>query len=205
MSIKIDSLTKKFGNQIIFDDINLNIPLNTATVITGPSGCGKTTLLRIIAGLDKDHQGKVTGVPQSVSFMFQEDRLLPWKNLRDNISFVLKDVMDKESIHSAVRDIIGAVQLTGHEEKTPSKLSGGMRRRAAMARAYCYPADIFLLDEPFKGFDAKLLEDMAALFKSRFVDTGKTVVLVTHDESIIAGMGHNKIDIGAFCKRTMKQ
>lgn len=204
MSIKIESLTKKFGDQIVFDNIGLVIPSNTTTVLTGPSGCGKTTLLRIISGLDKDFQGELTGVPQSISFMFQEDRLIPWKNVRENIDFVLKDIMGKEKTDSAVKDIIDAVQLMGHENKLPSKLSGGMKRRVAMARAYCFPADIYLLDEPFKGFDAKLLKDMINLFKSRFVDSGKTVILVTHDEPIIAGMGLNKIDIGTVCKERSK-
>jgi NitT/TauT family transport system ATP-binding protein len=205
MSIIIKSLTKKFGNQVVFYNIDLTIPLNTVTVLTGPSGCGKTTLLRIIAGLDKDYHGEVKGVPQNVSFMFQEDRLLPWKNVRNNIDFVLKDILDKDKSEAAVKEMIDSVQLTGHENKTPSKLSGGMKRRVAMARAYCYPAEIYLLDEPFKGFDTKLLEDMIYLFKSRFADTGKTVILVTHDESMIAGTGFNKIDIGIVCKMVQAQ
>lgn len=200
MSIKLESLTKKFGDQTVFSGIGLSIPLSKVTLLTGPSGCGKTTLLRIIAGLDKDYIGVVAGVPQNISFMFQEDRLLPWKNVRENIDFVLKDIMNKDEIDSTVSEIINAVQLNGHEYKSPSKLSGGMKRRVAMARAYCYPADIYLFDEPFKGFDTKLLEDMAILFKNRFINTGKTVILVTHDESIFAGMGLNKIDIGAICK-----
>ncbi len=202
MSIKIRSLKKEFGDQAVFDNISLDIPLNTVTILTGPSGCGKTTLLRMIAGLDEDYQGEIKGVPQSISFMFQEDRLLPWKNVKDNIGFVLEDVMEKEKIGLVVEEMIEAVQLNGHEYKTPSKLSGGMKRRAAMARAYCYPAEIYLLDEPFKGFDSALLEDMIYLFKSQFIDTGKTVILVTHDEAMFDGMGLNKINLGAYRKGT---
>jgi NitT/TauT family transport system ATP-binding protein len=200
MSIRIESLTKKFGSQMLFDNINLSIPLNKTTVLAGPSGCGKTTLLRIIAGLDKDFQGTVSGVPVNRSFMFQEDRLLPWQSVRGNIEFVLRDIMSREEINKATADMIEAVQLTGHEDKTPDELSGGMKRRVAMARAYCYPAGLYLLDEPFKGFDSKLMSDMLLLYKRLFIDKGKTAILVTHDEAVIKTLEQNIIDISTLCR-----
>jgi NitT/TauT family transport system ATP-binding protein len=200
MSIRLESLTKKFGEQVLFDNINLEIPLNRTTVLAGPSGCGKTTLLRILAGLDKDYTGNVTGVPEKKSFMFQEDRLLPWQSVKGNIEFVLKDIMGKDEMDAVTRDIIEAMRLTGHEDKTPSKLSGGMKRRVAMARAYCCPAELYLLDEPFKGFDSKLLNDMISLFKRLFIEREKSVILVTHDEAVISGLGQNLIDISGFCR-----
>lgn len=200
MSIRLESLTKKFGEQVLFDNINLEFPLNETTVIAGPSGCGKTTLLRILAGLDKDYTGSVTGVPRKISFMFQEDRLLPWKSVKGNIEFVLKDIMGKDEMDAVTRDIIEAMQLTGHEDKTPSKLSGGMKRRVAMARAYCYPAELYLLDEPFKGFDSKLLSDMISLFRRLFIERKKSVILVTHDEAVISELGQNLIDISGLCR-----
>ncbi len=196
--IHIKSLTKKFSGQTVFSDLNLSIPFNQTTVLSGPSGCGKTTLLRILAGLDSDYEGTVTGVPQSVSFMFQEDRLLPWRSARENIEFVLKDVMDKNTMNGIVSGMISAVALSGSEDKPPEKLSGGMKRRVAMARSYCYPGDIYLLDEPFKGFDAKLQEDMLALFEELFVKTAKTVVFVTHDEAVIGALGQNIVDLSSF-------
>ncbi|MGE5494570.1 MAG: ABC transporter ATP-binding protein [Burkholderiales bacterium] len=200
MSIRLESLTKKFGEQVLFDNITLEFPLNETTVIAGPSGCGKTTLLRILAGLDKDYTGNVTGVPRKISFMFQEDRLLPWQSVKGNIEFVLKDIMGKDEMDAVTRDIIEAMQLTGHEDKTPSKLSGGMKRRVAMARAYCYPAELYLLDEPFKGFDSKLLSDMISLFRRLFIERKKSVILVTHDEAVISELGQNLIDISGLCR-----
>ncbi|MDD5018162.1 MAG: ATP-binding cassette domain-containing protein [Eubacteriales bacterium] len=200
MSIRIDSLTKKFAGRALFDHISLDIPLDKTTVMAGSSGCGKTTLLRIIAGLDRDYDGSVSGVPERISFMFQEDRLLPWYSVYQNIEFVLKDVMGRTQMHDVVNEIIAAVQLTGHEDKLPSKLSGGMKRRVAMARAFCCPADLLLLDEPFKGFDAKLKSDMIALFERLYVKTNKTVILVTHDD--IAGLGRDIIDLDGI--RSMK-
>ncbi len=195
--IRIESLSKSFSGQNVFSELSLDIPLNETTILSGPSGCGKTTLLRIIAGLDSDYKGKVIGVPQNISFMFQEDRLLPWRSAKENIEFVLRDIMDKETMDKAVSGMISAVGLCGSEDKPPAKLSGGMKRRVAMARAYCYPAGLYLLDEPFKGFDAKLQEDMLALFEKLFF--GKTVVLVTHDESVISRLGRSVIDIGGQC------
>ncbi|MGI5849601.1 MAG: ABC transporter ATP-binding protein [Christensenellales bacterium] len=185
MSIRIGSLTKKFGSQVLFDHINFEIPLNKTTVLAGRSGCGKTTLLRMIAGLDKDYAGEITGIPQKISFMFQEDRLIPWRSAKENIAFVLKDIMDIDTMNKIIDDMITFVQLTGHEDKLPENLSGGMKRRVAMARAFCYPASLLLLDEPFKGFDAKLNMDMTALLNRLFIAANKTVIMVNHDMSIM--------------------
>ena len=202
MSIRIDSLTKKFKDHVLFESLNFDITFNETTVLTGCSGCGKTTLLRIIAGLDKDYYGSVSGVPKKISFMFQEDRLLPWRNVTDNIAFVLKDMMPESEIGLLVQRMIKDVQLDGHENKFPGKLSGGMKRRVAMARAFCYPGDLLLMDEPFKGFDKKLKLDMINLFEDLFIKTNRTAILVTHtailvthDETAINHFKCNIVDI----------
>lgn len=184
MSMRIESLSKSFGGTTLFQQLCLDIPLDKPVVITGPSGCGKTTLLRIIAGLDRDYEGSVTGVPESISFMFQEDRLLPWQSVQGNIEFVLKDIMDSAQIHEAASHMIEAVQLSGHEHKRPAELSGGMKRRVALARTFCYPAKLLLLDEPFKGFDAKLNDEMLGLFSRLYDEQKRNVVLVTHDLAV---------------------
>lgn len=193
--IGIKSLTKRFGEQVVFNKVSMQIPLGRTTIVTGKSGCGKTTLLRIIAGLDHKYHGKVTGVPKTISFMFQEDRLLPWFTLKENIAFVLKDIMEKPQIDAAVAEMIENVHLIGHGDKYPSKLSGGMKRRVALARTLCYPADLILMDEPFKGLDASLKEDMILLFQRLVVDTNKTAVIVSHDEALINRIESNIITI----------
>lgn len=199
--IRIESLTKKFGQQVIFEDLNLNISLNKTTVLSGPSGSGKTTLLRMIAGLDSDYTGKITGAPQAISFMFQEDRLLPWLSVKGNIEFVLKDNMGKPEIDSEVKQIIDAVQLSSHEDKLPSSLSGGMKRRVAFARALCYPYELLILDEPFNGLDPQLKGDMMVLFKKAFVDAGKTAIIVTHDADVIQKLDCEIIDLPGALKK----
>lgn len=205
MSISIDSLTKSFGEQLLFDGISFDIEQGGLTAFVGGSGCGKTTLLRMICGLDKDYTGRITGVPDKISFLFQEDRLLPWANVEENIAFVLKDVMDKAQMESAVADIIKAVQLDGHEKKRPSELSGGMQRRVAMARAFCYPSGLLLMDEPFKGFDLKLNLELIALFIKLFEGSGKTVILVAHETELIKRLpGCTVIDVEALSQARRK-
>lgn len=193
--IRFESVTKKFSGHTLFENLSLDINLNKITAIAGPSGSGKTTIIRLIAGLDKDYTGAITSVPERISFMFQEDRLLPWKDVKGNIEFVLKGIMSENAMDSAVKHIIEAVQLSGHEDKLPSSLSGGMKRRVALARALCYPADLLILDEPFNGLDEKLKADMTGLLYNLIVRTNKSAVIVTHDTDIIKKLNCEVIDI----------
>lgn len=198
MSIRIESLTKKFGVDVLFDGLNLGIEKGCITALTGSSGCGKTTLLRMIAGLDKDYAGTIYGVPDTVSYLFQEDRLLPWFNVEKNIEFVLRDVMSKEEIDLAIKRIIKDVQLNGHEKKLPAELSGGMQRRAAMARAFCHPSALLVMDEPFKGFDERLYLDLVELFERLYANSGKTVLLVAHEPWLIERLSCRVVNVEAL-------
>lgn len=198
MSIRIDALTKRFDDHVIFDNLHLDIPTGRVLALTGRSGCGKTTLLRMIAGIDTDYSGQITGVPETKSFMFQEDRLLPWYDVRQNLEFVLKDVMSRDEMYGVIGNILTAVDLAGHEHKKPDKLSGGMQRRVAMARAFCYPSELLVMDEPFKGFDAGLTDELIVLFERLYSASGKTVLLVLHEPDIIARLGCEVIDVQAL-------
>ncbi len=168
--IKFDEVSFSFGSKIIFDRFSLDIP-DGITVLQGPSGCGKTTLLRLAAGLLKPSSGKISGVPKRVALMFQEDRLLPWLSAKKNVAAVLP----KSRIDDAAQ-YIEAVELLYEENTSPDRLSGGQRRRVALARALAYEADLILLDEPFKGLDPSLTERMAKLV----ISSGAQILMTSH-------------------------
>ena len=159
-SIVIENLSKSFDKKLVFDKLSLNIELNGITVIMGESGCGKTTLLRIIAGLEKYDGGSVLGAPEKISFMFQEDRLL---------------VSDGETAEKYLEK----VELADDKNTLASELSGGMKRRVALARALAYNSELVILDEPFKGMDAELKQKMMELVKAE--SKTRPFIIVAHE------------------------
>lgn len=186
--IKIEHITKSFGSLKVFDDFSLEFPEKQITAILGPSGCGKTTLLNILAGLIKIDQGKVA-TTDNVSYLFQEPRLLPWLTIRQNIALILKDKMSVQAIDEWVFENLNATGLTEFGDYYPAQLSGGMRQRAAMARAFSYDAPLLLMDEPFKSLDIKTRFQLMADFLELWSKQPRTVVIVTHDvkEAVLMG------------------
>ena len=183
--IEINKLSFAYSGKQIFDGLSLS--LGEYACITGPSGCGKTTLLRLIAGLEKPQGGTITGVPDRVSFMFQEDRLLPWGTARENVASVLPtDETDK------VDYWLEQVELKEHGMSYPANMSGGQKRRVALARALAYGGGLLLLDEPFKGFDAKLAKRMADLIRS----TNMPVIASVHSSQEMGFLGGEIIKLG---------
>lgn len=173
--IKLRKINKVYGNKIILKDFDLNIKENEITTILGPSGCGKTTLLRIISSLDDDYQGQVVGIdPNKLSFIFQEPRLLNWMTVYDNIAFVSKD---KETIEEA----LSLVELDDERNVLPRNLSGGMKQRVSIARAFSYPSSVLLMDEGFSGLDLKIKMDLIKYFLKLWEHVKKTVIFITHD------------------------
>ncbi len=164
--------------------------------ILGPSGCGKSTLLRIIAGFDKATGGEVlinnkivTGPSPDHIFVFQHSALLPWMTVWENVALGARLMTDKEEMKEKISECIELVELQGFEENYPYQLSGGMQRRAELARALAAEPDTFFMDEPFSGLDflthMKMREEVVNMHQ--FV--GKTIVLVTHDidDALIMG------------------
>lgn len=157
--------------------------------IVGPSGCGKSTLLKAICGLLPASEGKilidgkeVSGVPDSVGFVFQNDALLPRKSVVDNIRLPLElKGMDKAAQAEEVRRLIRMVNLTGFEKYPVNQLSGGMRKRVALARTFAYDPDIYLMDEPFGPLDAQTRMNIGEEFLRIWENLGKSVLFVTHD------------------------
>ena len=170
-------------------DINLKIERKDIVAIIGPSGCGKSTLLNMIAGLYAPTSGTVvykgavvSDVNTDVGYMTQKDNLFPWRTVRDNIAFPLELAGAPKSERADKADkVIKHVGLGGFESRYPHELSGGMRKRACLARMMLYGAETALLDEPFAALDAQLKLAMHDLLLQLAAESGQTVVLVTHD------------------------
>lgn len=176
--LKIDNLHKSFGEKIVLNGFTAELPTKSKTLITGKSGAGKTTLLRIIAGLEIADSGKVTIDGEGViSYMFQEPRLLPWMNVHDNINAVLKYPDTEKTVY-----LLEELGLKDEIYSMPGELSGGMKRRVALARSLIYPADVYLFDEPFAGLDPAMAKTAADVIL-KYTD-GKTVLIVSHDTSM---------------------
>ena len=171
--IKIQNLAFSYGDKVIFDGLNVEFS-DGITCIRGESGRGKTTLLRIIAGLEKNYTGTVSGVPERISFLFQEDRLLPWLTVRQNLELV----NDGKCRYSS-EEILDLMELSDYADKKPHELSGGQQRRVSLGRAILYSPSLLLLDEPFKGFDPALTERMASVVRSLGIPT----IAIVHAES----------------------
>lgn len=193
MSLEIKGLYKKFDNISLFEDFCIDFPEETITCILGPSGCGKTTLLNIIGNIIKPDKGTLIGFDKKViSYIFQDPRLLPWKTVKGNIEFALSRELPSEEREQLTDQLIRLVELDGFANYYPSKLSGGMRQRVSIARAFAYPSDIILMDEPLKGLDIKLKLNLIRTFSKIWQTDKRTVIFVTHDvdESLLMG---NKI------------
>ncbi len=173
--LEIKSISKSFGDKVIFENASFSFPSCGIFCINGVSGRGKTTLLKMIAGIEKPDSGSIAK-SGSVSLMFQEDRLLPWLTVYENIACVMpkKDKNKRGKIEALLCDL----GLCGAEAEMPENLSGGMKRRVAFARALFLSPDILLLDEPFVGLDS----DTKSLLVEKIKKYSKQhlVLLVTH-------------------------
>ena len=151
--------------------------------IVGPSGTGKTTLLNIIAGIDSEFSGNVVfdeniSNGKNISFMFQDSRLLPWLTVQKNIELVLKKNTSQKQ--TRISELLQKVGLNGIAERYPNQLSGGMKRRVSMVRAFVNQPQLLLMDEPFQSLDAPTAQELRAMLLELWEETNCTVILVTH-------------------------
>lgn len=189
--IKLVNVSKFYaiekGHVKVLDGIDLNIPANKITVILGRSGCGKTTLLRLVAGLESFYQGEIQGTNlKRKAYVFQEDRLMPWLDVKKNITFGIKD---KDVNHEKVDEIIKMVGLKSFYNAYPNQLSGGMKQRVSIARAFAYNPDFIMMDEPFSALDFFTREQMQKELLNIHRNTKCSILFVTHsiDEALILG------------------
>lgn len=202
MSLSIKKLNKSFQDITLFQNFDIEIKENTINCILGPSGCGKTTLLNIISDARQSDEGNFQGFEhKTISYIFQEPRLLPWKTVRENISFVLNHIKTAKEKQEIADEYIRLVELNGFENYYPSKLSGGMKQRVAIARAFSYPSDLILMDEPLKALDLKLKLNLIRSFRDLWQTDKRTVIFVTHDIDEALLLGNN---IYVFSKAPVK-
>ena len=194
MSIEIKSLTKSFDDKTIFSDFSFSFPDSGVFALFGESGIGKTTLLRIIAGLDRDYLGEISFSESSrVSFAFQEYRLFKALTALENVFYANFD-KKSEAEFKKCKDELFALGFTESDLSLyPDELSGGMKQRVSLARAFLNDAPTLLLDEPTKELD----DENVALVQRRILEEGKKrlVILVTHESADIEATGATVIRI----------
>ena len=190
--IEIRGIYKKYKKEYIYENFSLSFPEGQVTVLLGPSGCGKTTLLRMLAGLESYEKGTISGLSgKRISFVFQEDRLLPWLTVGENLALVLKSFLEPDQAKERSEQVLELLNIPETRNMMPEELSGGMQRRVAIGRALVYDGDIMILDEPFKGMDEALKNEVLPKLSKSWEESGKTVILVTHDLSDARKLSHS--------------
>jgi lactose/L-arabinose transport system ATP-binding protein len=191
--LRIENLTKSFGNQTVTHDVSLEVGDGAFCVFVGPSGCGKSTLLRLIAGLEQVDSGRifvegrdVTDAPaydRDLAMVFQSYALYPHMSVRDNIAFALRTAKRPEpEVAAKVAEAARILQLEPYLDRKPAQLSGGQRQRVAIGRAIVKAPKLFLFDEPLSNLDAELRVHMRVEIARLHKDLGATIIYVTHDQ-----------------------
>jgi NitT/TauT family transport system ATP-binding protein len=182
MSLKLENISKSYPDRLILDRFSLEFKPGSITCLFGPSGCGKTTLLKLMSGLSTVDSGSVSGfAEEKISFIFQETRILPWKTVLENVMFPLVDKFSRKQATDIARKFIRLVGLEKEEEFFPYQLSGGMKQRVSIARAFAFPGTLVLMDEAFQNLDIKLKNSILDAFLNIWKEDGRTVIFVTHD------------------------
>ena len=189
MNFYTENITKSYAGNVIIEDINIRIESGEKVALLGASGVGKTTLFNVLSGLEKPDSGyvflgnkNITAIAGKVGYMQQEDLLLPFRTTLDNviIPLILKGASKKDARAQAA-PMLELFGLDGSERKYPSQLSGGMRQRAALLRAYMHTSDVMLLDEPFSALDAMTKDSMHRWFNDLTKKQSISALIITHD------------------------
>jgi NitT/TauT family transport system ATP-binding protein len=192
-AISLRGVSKAFGHGgsavVALEGINLDVARGDFVCLVGASGCGKSTSLNLIAGLDRPTIGDVS-VHGRTALMFQEAALFPWLTVRDNVALPMRLAgKGKAERHRRADELLEQVHLGGQGGRRPHELSGGMRQRAALARAFAQDADVLLMDEPFGALDAMTRDLLHDELERIWSETGKTIVFVTHNVREAARLG----------------
>lgn len=183
------------GGGKVFHNFSLELGAESPALILGPSGCGKTTLLRLIAGLLKPQAGEIQARGE-LSMVFQEPRLLPWKTALENVSLPLVERMGKTAAEERARYFLRMVSLEDKAAALPKELSGGQRQRVNLARAFAFPGEILLMDEPFQSLDIPLRIALMDLSLSLLAEFPRLALMVSHDPREAVYMGKRILVLG---------
>jgi len=189
VKVRFESFTKCFGDLLVLDNMDASLYENEFICIVGPTGCGKTTLANVVCGLLPPTKGKVTvdgtevdSRKHNIAFVFQEVAILPWKTVEDNIKLGLElKNFPKGVIKTRVHEMIDLLGLRGFEKSFPNQISGGMKQRVDIARAFCAETDLLFMDEPFCQNDEKTRFYMLNLLIQLWEKKKRTIIFVTHN------------------------
>ncbi len=217
--LTIEKLTKRFNNNNqslkVLEDLSFTVDRGEFLSIVGPSGCGKSTLLGLLAGFDKEFSGKmfineqeILGPKLDRIMVFQDfNQLFPWKTLLENVIFPLKinNIGDKHKLRKEIaKEFLTMVRLEEYLEYYPHQLSGGMKQRAAIARALALNPDVLLMDEPFGSLDIHIKEELQDMLLRLWEDSKSTIIFVTHDINEAVKMS-DRILIMSNCPSNIKK
>ena len=186
--IELVNVSKKYANTPVYENFSLGIEEGKITCLLGASGCGKTTLLNMLAGLTP-YEGRIGNVPERISYIFQEERLLPNLTVKQNVALVLGKNADGKKIS----EMLEKVELSGKEDAYPAELSGGQAQRVSIARAFAYPSGLILMDEPFSSLDTALKIRLIDVFCRLWREEKRTAVFVTHDAEEAYMLAHRAV------------
>jgi ABC-type Fe3+/spermidine/putrescine transport system ATPase subunit len=198
--VELNGITKRYGDAVAVDDLDLSIPEGSFTCLLGPSGCGKTTTLRMIAGFVEPTAGEVSirGVPQRgvppnkrpTSIVFQDYALFPHMSVAKNVGYGLRvQRLPKSEVQTRVERTLRLLDLDVLADRLPRQLSGGQQQRVALARSLVTEPDVILMDEPLSNLDAKMRVRLRAELQSVQRRLGLTTIYVTHDQEEALSMG----------------
>ena len=188
--IRVSGLTKRYDGHAMLECLDAVFPAGSRTALMGPSGCGKTTLLRLLMGLEKADEGRVSGIPEKMTAVFQEDRLCEGFSAVRNLQAVLPG----RAVYEELAGALAAVGLTENLNKPVRTFSGGMKRRVAIVRACLGDGSVLFLDEPFKGLDETTREQTAVYIKENL--RGRTLIMTTHDREEASLMDAQIMELG---------
>lgn len=193
VGIHFEHIVKKYGENVIIPDLNLDVKEGEFFTLLGPSGCGKTTLLRMVAGFNSIEGGTIAfngkvindiaPNKRNIGMVFQNYAVFPHMTVRENVAFGLENRhLPKKEIKQRVDEILETVKITQYADRLPERLSGGQQQRVALARAIVIKPDVLLMDEPLSNLDAKLRVEMRSVIRHTQKSVGITTVYVTHDQ-----------------------